>query len=62
MAFIGSLSSKLKLINKPIGIDLVSHKDKDKRINSACEISRKLDLSELNEKYIWKFERDDLSW
>ena len=29
----GSLSSKLKLINKPIGIDLVSHKDKDKRIN-----------------------------
>ena len=30
---IGSLSSKLKLINKPIGIDLVSHKDKDKRIN-----------------------------
>ena len=30
---IGSLSSKLKLINKPIGIDLVSHKDKDERIN-----------------------------
>ena len=30
---IGSLSSKLKLINKPIGIDLVSHKDKDKRID-----------------------------
>ncbi len=30
---IGSLSSKLKLTNKPIGIDLVSHKDKDKRIN-----------------------------
>ena len=30
---IGSLSSKLKLINKPIGIDLVNHKDKDKRIN-----------------------------
>ena len=29
----GSLSAKLKLINKPIGIDLVSHKDKDKRIN-----------------------------
>ena len=26
---IGSLSSKLKLRNKPIGIDLVSHKDKD---------------------------------
>ena len=30
---IGSLSSKLKLINKPIGIDFVSHKDKDKRID-----------------------------
>jgi len=29
---IGSLSSKLKLKNKPIGIDLVSHKDRDKRI------------------------------
>jgi len=29
---IGSLSSKLKLKYKPIGIDLVSHKDKDKRI------------------------------
>lgn len=28
----GSLRSKLKLINKPIGIDLVKHKDKDKRI------------------------------
>ena len=27
---IGSLSSKIKLINKPIGIDLVNHKDKDK--------------------------------
>ena len=30
---IGSLSSKLKLLNKPIGIDLVNHKDKDKKIN-----------------------------
>ena len=29
---IGSLGSILKLKNKPIGIDLVSHKDKDKRI------------------------------
>ena len=29
---IGSLSSRLKLKHKPIGIDLVSHKDKDKRI------------------------------
>ena len=30
---IGSLRSKLKLKYKPIGIDLVRHKDKDKRIN-----------------------------
>jgi ubiquinone/menaquinone biosynthesis C-methylase UbiE len=30
---IGSLSSRLKLKVKPIGIDLVNHKDKDKRIN-----------------------------
>tara|TARA_B100001057_G_scaffold496313_1_gene597463 strand:+ start:2058 stop:2777 length:720 start_codon:yes stop_codon:yes gene_type:complete len=30
---IGSLSSKLKLKIKPIGIDLVDHKDKDKRID-----------------------------
>ena len=29
---IGSLSSKLKLINKPIGIDIENHKDFDKRI------------------------------
>ena len=28
----GSLSSKLKLINKPIGLDIQSHKDFDKRI------------------------------
>jgi len=28
----GSLSSKLKLINKPIGIDIENHKDTDKRI------------------------------
>jgi len=30
---IGNLSSKLKLKNKPIGIDLINHRDKDKRIN-----------------------------
>ena len=30
---IGSLSLKLKLKNKPVGIDLVNHKDKDKRVN-----------------------------
>ena len=29
---LGSLSSKLKLKNKPLGIDLINHKDKDKRI------------------------------
>ena len=29
----GSLKSKFKLKNKPIGIDLVNHKDKDKRIH-----------------------------
>ena len=29
---IGSLSSKLKLINKPIGLDIENHKDFDKRI------------------------------
>jgi len=28
---IGSLSSKLKLNSKPIGIDLINHRDKDKR-------------------------------
>ena len=30
---VGSLSSKLKLINKPIGIDIENHKDFDKRIS-----------------------------
>ena len=30
---IGSLSSKLKLKNKPLGIDIINHKDKDNRIN-----------------------------
>ncbi len=29
---LGDLSKKLRLKNKPIGIDLVNHKDKDKRI------------------------------
>jgi len=29
---LGSLSSKLRLINKPLGIDIINHKDKDKRI------------------------------
>jgi len=30
---LGSLSSKLKLKEKPLGIDIVNHKDRDKRIN-----------------------------
>ncbi len=30
---IGSINSKLKLIVKPFGIDLINHKDRDKRIN-----------------------------
>jgi 2-polyprenyl-3-methyl-5-hydroxy-6-metoxy-1,4-benzoquinol methylase len=30
---LGNLSSKLKLINKPVGIDIIYHKDKDTRIN-----------------------------
>ena len=29
---LGKLCSKLKLKNKPLGIDLINHKDKDKRI------------------------------
>ena len=29
---VGSLSSKLKLINKPVGLDIENHKDFDKRI------------------------------
>tara|TARA_B100001057_G_scaffold46877_1_gene41802 strand:+ start:417 stop:1127 length:711 start_codon:yes stop_codon:yes gene_type:complete len=29
----GSLSSKLRLNSKPIGIDIINHKDKDRRIN-----------------------------
>ena len=30
---LGTLSSKLRLKNKPLGIDITNHKDKDKRIN-----------------------------
>jgi len=30
---LGSLNSKLKLKEKPLGIDIVNHKDRDKRIN-----------------------------
>ena len=30
---LGTIKSSLKLKNKPIGIDIINHKDKDKRIN-----------------------------
>ena len=30
---LGSLSSKLKLKEKPLGIDIINHKDRDRRIN-----------------------------
>ena len=30
---LGSLKSKLKLKEKPLGIDIINHKDRDKRIN-----------------------------
>ena len=30
---LGALSSKLRLKKKPLGIDIVNHKDRDKRIN-----------------------------
>ena len=30
---LGSLSSKLRLKKKPLGIDIINHKDRDKRIN-----------------------------
>jgi ubiquinone/menaquinone biosynthesis C-methylase UbiE len=47
---LGNLSSKLKLKNKPLGIDIINHKDKDKRIKF-----RKIDASSIyfrnNEKF-----------
>ena len=30
---IGNLSSKIRLKSKPLGIDIINHKDKDKRVN-----------------------------
>ena len=30
---LGNLSSKLKLKQKPLGIDIIDHKDRDKRIS-----------------------------
>ena len=47
---LGALSSKLKLKNKPIGIDLVNHKDKDKRINFK-KIDALTFFSDYNKKF-----------
>ena len=41
---LGSLSSKLRLKEKPLGIDIVNHKDKDKRINFKRANVSKLSL------------------
>ena len=44
---LGSLSSKLKFNKKPLGIDIIDHKDRDKRINfekiNAINFSKKND-------------------
>ena len=47
---LGSLSSKLKLKEKPLGIDIVNHKDKDKRINFKRANVSKLSLKK-DEKF-----------
>ena len=47
---LGSLSSKLRLKEKPLGIDIVNHKDKDKRINFKRVNVSKLSLRK-NEKF-----------
>jgi len=38
---LGSLSSRLKLKYKPLGIDIVNHKDRDKRINFKNNLTYK---------------------
>ena len=48
---LGSLSSRLKLKNKPIGIDIEKHLDRDKRINF-----KKIDAIEYLEKDKKKFD------
>jgi ubiquinone/menaquinone biosynthesis C-methylase UbiE len=45
---LGSLSSKLKLKNKPLGIDVINHKDKDNRIN----------FKKINAKYFFSKNKD----
>ena len=47
---LGSLSSKIKLKEKPLGIDIVNHKDKDKRINFKRTNVLELSLKK-NEKF-----------
>ena len=47
---LGSLCSKLKLKEKPLGIDIVNHKDKDKRINFKRANVSKLSLKK-DEKF-----------
>ena len=44
---LGSLSSKLKLKEKPLGIDIVNHRDKDKRINFKKKNVLKLSLKKM---------------
>ena len=48
---LGNLSSKLKLKNKPLGVDITSHKDRDKRINF-----KKIDASKFFAKNKKKFD------
>ena len=48
---LGSLRSKLKLKEKPLGIDIVNHKDRDKRINF-----KKINILNLSFKKDQKFD------
>ena len=48
---LGSLSSKLRLKKKPLGIDIINHKDKDKRIKF-----RKMDLINFSKRNKEKFD------
>ena len=48
---LGNLSSKLKLKNKPLGVDITNHKDRDKRINF-----KKIDASKFFAKNKKKFD------
>jgi len=48
---LGSLSSKLKLRKKPLGIDIINHRDKDKRIKF-----RKINVIDFSKKNKEKFD------